>query len=302
MPQLFFVVTIDAECDRSPNWRASNPLTFRSVTQGIPERLQPLFRKYAVKPTYLISSEVLEDDASVAVLRALSPEEAELGAHLHGAHIEPERRYHDLAGTAAPEFQCQYPAEIEAAKLQNLTALFRARLGFAPASFRAGRFGASARTLQLIAALGYRVDTSVTPHLIWDGQIDFRRAPEQPYLPDADDINRLGDGKVLEVPVTIGVMRHRVILRRARWLRPSFESAEQMIALCEMMIRNYATRPAIVLNMMFHSMEVLPNVSPYTRSDAECAALLNRIERVLQFIAARGARFVGLGELTEWLR
>ncbi len=39
----YLVVTIDTECDKSPTWHNSNPLTFKSIIEGVPELLTPLF-------------------------------------------------------------------------------------------------------------------------------------------------------------------------------------------------------------------------------------------------------------------
>ena len=47
-------VTIDTECDKSPNWSNSSPLTFNSIYDAIPNKLQPLFEAYSIKPTYFL--------------------------------------------------------------------------------------------------------------------------------------------------------------------------------------------------------------------------------------------------------
>ena len=48
MKRALMSVTIDTECDKSIDWSNSNPLTFRSVTEGIPDILQPLFKKFSI--------------------------------------------------------------------------------------------------------------------------------------------------------------------------------------------------------------------------------------------------------------
>ena len=64
----FFCVTIDVEPDCTVSWKRSNPLTFENVKTGILKILQPLFQEYSVRPTYLISPEVMNDFQSVALL------------------------------------------------------------------------------------------------------------------------------------------------------------------------------------------------------------------------------------------
>ena len=41
--KVLVLVTIDTECDHDPLWARSKPLGFRSVTEGISQRLQPAF-------------------------------------------------------------------------------------------------------------------------------------------------------------------------------------------------------------------------------------------------------------------
>ena len=92
MKNLIMSVTIDTECDKSPTWANSDPLTFRSVTEGIPEKLQPLFKEFDIKSTYLLSPEVIEDRRCKEVLNLIK-NDCELGTHLHAGFIEPEQNY-----------------------------------------------------------------------------------------------------------------------------------------------------------------------------------------------------------------
>src|SRR5579871_3010745 len=84
----YLCVSIDTECDKGKAWRVQKPLSFIGVTEGVKGRLQPLFASFGAKPTYLVSPEVMRDEASVEVLRSVSAH-AELGTHLHGEYAEP---------------------------------------------------------------------------------------------------------------------------------------------------------------------------------------------------------------------
>ena len=79
-------VTIDCERDKGPRWRVRRPATFRGIHEGIGARLAPLFRQYGVKPTYLLSPEVMRDDAAATCMAALA-RGAELGTHLHAEYV-----------------------------------------------------------------------------------------------------------------------------------------------------------------------------------------------------------------------
>ena len=87
--KVYLVITIDVEPDCTPTWKYSSPLTFHGVTEGIQKRLQPLFNKYNIVPTYLINNVVLEDGQSTDTFLKLEGR-FELGTHLHAEFIAPE--------------------------------------------------------------------------------------------------------------------------------------------------------------------------------------------------------------------
>ena len=236
------VITIDVEPDCSYNWRYSSPLTFRGVSEGIANRLQPLFNKYGIAPTYLINNVVLEDSASCDVLRNLNGK-YELGTHLHPEFIAPQKSVWNYSGQKGEANCCFYPADIEFGKIESITNLFSDRFGYYPSSFRAGRFSAGANTINSLEKLGYKTDTSVTPHVNWNDKtrirpVDFTHAPEQPYFVRSGTIlEESGDGKILQVPVSIVNrktsvlkelrrtyfgLRHTMMSYRPLWLRPVF--------------------------------------------------------------------------------
>ena len=64
-------------------------------------------------------------------------------------------------------FQRDYPPDVEAAKLRDLTELFSRTFGRSPTSFRAGRFGIGPHSIPILEELGYLVESSVTPHMDW---------------------------------------------------------------------------------------------------------------------------------------
>ena len=321
---LLVSISIDTECDHDPRWRRSDPLTFESIVDGVPNRLQPAFAEVGAVPTYLLTVEVMEDDASVAALRALDAPH-ELGTHLHAAFVEPEKKFHDYAGVDSPDFQCHSPPEVEHAKLANLSDLFEARFGYRPRSFRAGRYGAGAATIDSLERLGYACDTSVVPYRLWrehppasrparlraraaelvgtpPGAVDFRRAPEQPYFPAPGSIARAGPatpGRLLEVPVSVRPAAFLPRLREPTWFRPWFSSVAAMKSVVHHQIRRHAGSPVIAINMMFHSMEVIEGASPYPQTADDVRRYVDDMQAALRWCADEGARFVPLGAMRE---
>jgi hypothetical protein len=300
--QKTFCVTIDTEPDCDVHWNRAKPASFESVLVGIARVLRPLWDKYAVKPVYFVSPEVLADSNCCQVLKNEMGFGAEVGAHLHSEYIEPQRKHEDFAGTSSKEYPCfAYDSRTEYEKIQNLTQLIRAKLGTVPVSYRAARYGADLDTIESIEKLGYKVDSSVTPGIDWSGQDgpDHSRAPDQPYFISEDDYYCAGDSKILEVPITIRGKRFALLPDRwffYRWLRPTHMTALEMRVLTDEFLRRYDNP---VLNMMFHSMEVIPKRTPFVRTEFGRKMFLSRLERILQYLCGAGFRSRTLQEVYD---
>ena len=295
-------VSIDCECDKGPAWRTRRPLAFDGVHVGIAERLHPLFQRFGAKPTYLLSPELLRDARSVERLASL--EGCELGTHLHGELAEPGAFEPDVTNAV----QRDYPPEIEKAKLTWLTEAFRTAFGRAPRSFRAGRFGIGGNTVPILDALGYAVESSVTPHVDWSDVspgLSFVGAPTQPYHPDPRAPATPGDAQLLEVPVTVlpsALARVPLLGKHVehRWLRPTRNSGDALVSIArdalEAERRREAGRP-IVLNAMFHNVEVVAGASPYASSEVEAQRIVERVGALLEYCKGEGIPCVGLGDV-----
>ncbi|MEK9142383.1 MAG: hypothetical protein AAB308_15120 [Nitrospirota bacterium] len=287
-----YVLTIDVEIDAGPKWSTSNPATYEGVYQGIPI-LQRLCESYGVKPVYLISPAVLVDARSVDLLKSLDRKTCELGTHLHGEYISPMATYPgpDFSGCDPQEMQCEYAKDIEFEKLKNLTRKFTDLFGYAPTSFRAGRFGVRGWTLECLEQLGYTHDTSVTPFRNWNNIADFSTATTlSPYHPSKEDICARGDSRVLEVPVSI--------TPELEWLRPTVRKFSDF-AQCRKVIDWYEAHVTpTVLCSMFHNVELIPNKSPYCKTAEDCQTLLDRVEQTFALLKERGYVFKTLSQVT----
>ncbi|MCX6651585.1 MAG: hypothetical protein NT131_08040 [Methanomassiliicoccales archaeon] len=314
------VITIDTEVDKSQDWKVSAEGSFRSVLQGIPELLEPLFQKYRAKGTYLLSNEVMEQDDCVHVLKSLKG--AELGTHLHGELVGPQRWEGAMSGRRFDDMQLSYDYDLERMKMTVLTDIFRKKFDRAPVSFRAGRFGAGPNTAKILIELGYKVDSSITPGMDWDlpeGRANHMTAPNQPYYVDETNLSKEGNSGLLEAPVTIRTrwlrrMMHfsssSAVLRRmnrvvngvmpAVWFRPSYHSERQMISVGQHEMKKSTDRDTVLLNMMFHSMEIVPGASPYARTAEESRALFSRVEATLSWAQQQGFEFMTLSELPSY--
>lgn len=299
----YLVLTIDVEPDCTLQWRYSNPLTFDGVQMGIKDKLQPLFNEYGICPTYLINNVVLEDRKSVDTLKNLTGS-FELGTHLHPEFIEPDKKFQVYDGKNAEANQCFLRSDIEFAKIQNITCLFEKCFGKKPLSFRAGRFSAGSNTIQSLKKLGYRVDTSVTPHLNWkdptrEMPIDFSKAKEQPYF--IKDLSILEDTlakEILEVPVSI-IKIKKIFGNKLIWLRPIYSNYRDFIRVLKNYSKKYSNNDKLVYNMMFHNIELIPGKSPYTQTKRECENYLVVLENFFEYCKNEGIKSITLSDLYD---
>jgi hypothetical protein len=318
----YLVITIDVEPDCTPTWHYADPVSYRGVSVGIAEKLQPLFKVHDVAPTYLINNVVLEDENCLQIFRQLTGHH-ELGTHLHPEFINPDKRFSAYGGKKAEGNSCFYPPEIEFEKIKSITELFTRGFGRRPTSFRAGRYSAGLNTMMSLRKLGYLVDTSVTPHMLWNDPsrekaVDFRNAPEQPYFMSPENITVAdNEADLLQVPVSIiskkrNVLKELLISGAGRihprrknktiWLRPFYSSTKEMIGIANQFTKTYRNQPALVLNMMFHNVEVIPGLSPYCQTEKECRLYLKQLEDFFSFCNGEGTQSVTLTELYDELR
>ena len=304
MTNRLLVISIDTEIDKCADWRIATPCSFKSITEGIPNILSPLFDRYGAIPTYLLSPEVIENDEACDVLSDLGIR-AELGTHLHPQFIEPERDLwpDNMDGKNANNIQSQYSREVEARKLQLLTENFKRRFGKSPTSFRAGRYGLSNHSFELLAGLGYIVDSSVTPGLIWkyaEGKLDYRKWSNDPQ------IIKTNAGSIVELPLSIlpnsrispylqllpNLIQRTAVKalgKRAtfQWLRPSWAKPRDLINYLE-----YSTEQVLVL--MFHSMEIITGASPYSVHIEDVKRIISILEELLEYCAKENINAVGM--------
>jgi len=295
MKKTFLCITIDTEPDCTVKWNRSKPLTFDNIYTGIAKILHPLFQQYSVKPTYLISPEVLNDSRSVEVLKQLNG--CELGTHLHTEYIEPDIKHTDPAGTRSSTFPCNLPDKTEYEKLVAITELFEKCFGYRPNSYRAARFGADENSFLNLEKLGYKVDTSVTPCINWKskGGPDFSNYPRQPYW--------IMENKLLEIPVTIEDKRFFLFPNKwfcYKWLRPSIMTTFEMKKLIKNVMKKY--EQFSLLNIMFHSMEIIPNASPYVRTKKGQKIFLKKLKNIFEYAKKNNVKSKTLTEVyNDWL-
>lgn len=273
-------VTIDTEMDADKHWGKKWPAEYTSILEGIPKLYRPLWDKYDVHPIYFVSPDVLYSEDCCHVLRNEVSKGAIIGAHLHGEYIEPESKWGGDIDTVSVPFPCnEYSSEIEEKKLTNLTMLIKEKLGVKPEWYRAARFGADIDTIRILKKIGYRYDSSITPCIDWSdrGGPNHSKARLQSYIVSNDDLyegkaiygdisKKTSDSSIIEVPVTITGKRWGVLGKLLpdnwlfyNWLRPTHMTYLEM----KSVVKRSSDLDNLV--MMFHSMEIMVNKTPYVR-------------------------------------
>src|SRR3990172_288779 len=304
-PYLNIVVTIDVEED---NWGFECCESSVENIRMIP-RLQNLFDRYGIKPSYLLTYQVALCKWAVKILSdILSDKKCEIGAHLHPWNTPPILEMYNERNSMMKNL----PYELQAVKLKVLTDKIESAFGRKPRSFRAGRWGLGPDTVKALIECGYVVDSSVTPTISWANCGEGPEYPDVKTVPywisvDGTDGNNNSHNSILEVPATIGfnrwpfelcqkiylqlqkawikplrptgIMHHTRLLRKI-WLSPEISSANDMIALSKIMIRNGIP----FLNLSFHSTTLLPGKTPFIRNDAELEDFYSRLEAILDYL------------------
>ncbi len=317
-------VTIDTEADGQ--WDHGAPLTTRNVGFWAP--FQDLCERHGVAPTYVITTEIAQDDRACDLLAGWSRRGAcEVGAHLHPWTTppfvdRPGLRFND----SVHAFPSQLPGDLLGEKLAALTEQIGAVFGERPTSYRAGRFGFDDRSAAFLAQAGYVVDSSVSPLWSWrrhagldgKGGPDFRGHLPRPFL--------LADGErtLVEIPVTIlptyAALRRSPALLAAyqtlpvrgvrkvflsRWLRPQpmWLTPDPRLGPDDLAsVWRCASQLGLdPLVMMFHSSELMPGGSPFRPDARSVRDLLACLDAFFGFVVRSGGEFSRLTPLAARL-
>lgn len=309
---LYLIVSIDTEEDM-PNWRPEKVKTSKNIL-CLP-KLQKLFRKYSVVPTYLVDQPVLEDELSLKLIRQLATDGGcEIGAHVHSWNTPPLTVAEENGAATYLNMQQE---DLQREKLFNFTKLFKKTLGFSPKSYRAGRYGFDRSSAKILTELGYKVDSSIAPIMDFsgDGGPDYRKYTLKPFW-----IQGLGGDDLLELPITISLVHkfpqyfekiyfkipdwsrikgvfHRLRLARLLWLRPTTYTDREMKQLADHVLD---CLDVPVLNIMFHSSEVCAGASPYNTTEQDVDDFLQRLDWILLYlVGSRNLKSVSMTEFAE---
>jgi hypothetical protein len=295
MPSL--LVSVDVEEDM-PEGRVQAQTTLRNL-QGL-EGLQAVCERLGVRPTYLCTWPVATRPEGEFLGTWARHGRAEVGSLLHPWVTPPYDANEDRLEAVGPQ---QLSATSLHAKVGTLTQAVAARIGRPPRAFRAANFGLNGALLQVIERHGYSVDCSVTPRLDTRprGGVDHRSAPDVPYFPDRQFVDRRGTASVLEIPVSVAhlvglpdaaarTLAHLPpVLGLTRWLTHAgglephvlraSEPVERLCRLADALVE----RDVPTVHLYLRSSELFGLMSGGGRAEDEAQKHLEKTERFLAY-------------------
>jgi hypothetical protein len=294
-PALVAVVDTEEEFDWSaPFDRASTAVAHMAAIH----RVQDVFEALGVVPSYLVSYAIVAQETGFRPLEPLvAAGRAVIGAHLNPWATPPYRERVNNVNS----YPGNLPRELEAAKLATLCRQIERSLGIRPRVYKAGRYGKGPNTEAILEEQGFEVDISPAPamDLRADGGPDYTRHSARPFLfgrgrrllclpnsgafvgwlhgldPDLRPLMEHGSVARLRLPAVASRLR---LLERLRLTPEGYTLAEM-----KRLTRTLLTREQRTFVLSLHSPSVVPGNTPYVRSDAELAALLQRLRDYLTF-------------------
>ncbi|HXO86954.1 MAG TPA: hypothetical protein VN803_15640 [Gemmatimonadales bacterium] len=300
------VMSIDTEED---NWhRSRDNVTLENI--GELRRLAALFDRLGVRATYFTTYQVAADQRAADTLREVCAEgRGEIAAHLHPWNTPPITE----AFTPRNSMLKNLPADLQLAKVRQLTDAHELAFELTPRAFRAGRYGLGGDTVRALLCCGYRVDSSVSPFLnleAFDDGPNFVGAPIVPYrlAPGCDVRQPVSDGGLLEIPLSLGFNRtpfglwdpvrrtlegppfrwfrlaglaHRTGLLKRIDLSPELASVGDMLTVS----RRLLDEGVPYLHVSWHSPTLTPGLSPYAATRADVERVYKTIEAYVEGVA-----------------
>lgn len=294
-PILFVVVDTEEEFDWDGPFSRSQTCVshLRSV-----ERIQHLFDRYGVRPTYVIDFPVASQaDGYESIGEIVRSGRCSVGAHLHPWVTPPYEE--TLSGPNS--FACNLGRTLERAKLKKLVEAIGENVGVRPRIYKAGRYGIGRSTLPLLEELEFHVDQSVMPHYDFssEGGPSFAAYDATAFL--------FGTGRpILELPCTsahvgtagsaarllydaasrpaikwtrlAGIMARMRIADRLV-LSPEGFTADEMRRVTAALLR----RGCRTFTLTFHSPSIEAGHTPYVGTPGDLEQFLGRIDSYLDY-------------------
>ncbi len=313
-PLLAVVVDTEEEFD----W--GRPLDRSEVgVTSIPcqERMQEIFSRYGIIPTYVMDYPAATTPLSRDYLRRLHKDGlCEIGAHLH-PWVNPP---YEEEVCNRNSFPGNLPPDLERRKLAALTQAIQENFGIRPRIYKAGRYGIGPSTMEILEELGFEIDLSVAPHTSFRASEgpDFRSHADRPWLAGASQ-------RILEIPLSIGFagplapvgptmfrlidqpLGRRLhlpgLLARTRLLERICLTPEHVDLSAQMRLtRSLLKQGKRVFSFCYHSPSLAVGHTPYVRSEEQLRDFLSTCDAYFRFFSEEiGGQFISMSKLQRAL-
>jgi hypothetical protein len=312
---MYLIVTIDTEED---NWGEYDRASFTVKNISRIPRLQDLFARNGVRPTYLVSYPVVTDPQSVDILGGYhAAGQCEIGTHPHPWNTPPVVEERNQLNS----YICNLPPRLQHQKIETLTNTIAAAFGRRPTSYRSGKWGFDESVAKNLIALDYKVDSSMFPAWDWSpgGGPNFSRELHDPFT-FVEGSGRRDGQSLIELPPTVAFLQGQPALATSTYhslkrlplgnkmigglgrlgllnhicVSPEINPASDMIRLSKALL----DRGTKVINMFFHSPSLLEGCTPFVKTPADVERFIASIDTFLEFASEAGLRSVTLSELS----
>lgn len=294
-PKLLVVIDTEEEFDWSKPFARANSTVAAMDDIG---KAQDLFDEFGLKPTYVIDYPIASQERGYAALREFAAAgRAQIGAHLHPWVSPP----FDEVVNSVNSYPGNLPAELERAKLRELTSTIEANFGARPTIYKAGRYGLGEHTAKALTAEGFEIDLSLCSafDLSADGGPNYSERDARPYwfgeersllgLPTTGAFIGAGGNsspglyqfatrpalRPLHLP---GILSRLGIVERLL-LSPEGHAFEDLKRLTKSLFR----RGIRTFSLSFHSPSMQPGHTPYVQNERELHEFLGVLRRYFEF-------------------
>jgi hypothetical protein len=261
--------------------------------------LQQILRAWNAVPTYLLTYPILEDPDAVRILRRqLEAGHCAVGLQLHPWVTPP----FEEVSSARNSFLGNIGPDLEERKLVALKTRFEQCFGFAPTVYRAGRYGLSPHTADLLEKHGLLIDTSLAP------QTSFLAEGGPDYTMHDYGLFWFGRRRsVLEVPLCRSVVGWAQgwgaplyqCLARRHWTqshvlglvarlrcaeRPTLSPEGNDVAAMRRLVHGLQARGENVLALSFHSSSLEQGRNPYVQTKADLHRFYDRLSGIMNHL------------------
>ena len=303
-----FLISIDTE--EEFDWNGPFQRTgHTNLSVGKLERFQTFIEGYEVNPAYFVDYSIIENAEAAAFLKSVTQNgTASVGVHLH-PWINPP---FEEETSALNSFAGNLPKELEEAKILVLRNQIESKIGKRPTAYRAGRYGVGPNSIEILAKLGFTIDSSVRSRFDYRHQSgpDFSHIGPEPFWLDRKN-------GLMEVPLTTvfsGPFRKQGAQLSSLFNRSKIANAllskSRMLERIPLTPEGVSAREAkeaidVALDDMikllvfsFHSPSLSAGHTPYVQTDADLDRFYDWWREVIGHLLERGVTPVNLDELS----